>query len=66
MKKNLEMKAKSADIRLVLEMIFSKAKTMKIYIEKEESITSSTQDFLKEQSEEITKHINTLLNLLEK
>lgn len=66
MKKNLEMKAKCADIRLVLEMIFSKAKTMKIYIEKEESITSSTQDFLKEQSEEITKHINTLLNLLEK
>lgn len=66
MKKNLEIKAKCADIRLVLEMIFSKAKTMKIYIEKEESITSSTQDFLKEQSEEITKHIDTLLNLLEK
>lgn len=66
MKKNLEIKAKCADIRLVLEMIFSKAKTMKIYIEKEESITSSTQDFLKEQSEEITKHIDTLLNILEK
>lgn len=66
MKKNLEIKAKCADVRLVLEMIFSKAKTMKMYMEKEESITSSTHEFLKEQSEEITKHIGTLLNMLEK
>ncbi len=66
MERKLENNAKCADVRLVLEMIFSKAKTMKMYMEKEESITSSTHEFLKEQSEEITKHIDTLLNMLEK
>lgn len=66
MERKLKNNAKCADVRLVLEMIFSKAKTMKMYMEKKESITSSTHEFLKEQSEEITKHIDTLLNMLEK